>query len=515
MNGDIEIAWQFHNGTKHPNGALLNPAHTYDPDQRPFPYKVYKECIRKVPLKLDKSPLGISALEALENTVSSSEQILTLETISRIAFFAGGVTKVIYVPGLGNVEFRAASCTGALYHIEIYFVCGNDVSGLKAGVYHFDPNKMNFEMLREGDFMGVVAASTQDKEISHAAAVMLFTDVFTRNSVKYQAREYRHGFWDSGTIIANALAMCNAHRIQAKLILGYIDDRINFLLGLDSKKEVSLALVALGHSERPVTPTTEMSSLDLNIDQLSNYGYDDPAILRIHSNSCLHSIEEIQGWLEDSSKAKSTSEKIQSQRISLAPPSSKDSFLRSIESVIIRRGSVRRFKREPISFQQLSLILYYSASRLHADFVDAYGKSLVDVYVVANAVDGIRNGSYFYRHKDDEKTLEPLKYGEFRSEVGHLGLDQRLAYDCSASVFIMCDLDAVFATFGNRGYRAAMLEAGIMGGRIYLASHALGIGATGLTFYDDETADFFMPHSEKKSMMLLLAVGKRAKHKLI
>ena len=37
-----------------------------------------------------------------------------------------------------------------------------------------------------------------------------FLDVFARNAVKYQAREYRHAFWDSGTMIAHTLAMAAA-----------------------------------------------------------------------------------------------------------------------------------------------------------------------------------------------------------------------------------------------------------------------------------------------------------------
>ena len=61
--------------------------------------------------------------------------------------------------------------------------------------------------------------------------------------------------------------------------------------------------------------------------------------------------------------------------------------------------------------------------------------------------------------------------------------------------------------FGNRGYRAAQLEGGITGGRLYLAAYALGFGATGLTFFDDEVTDFFSPHAAGKSVMFLTALG--------
>jgi hypothetical protein len=40
-----------------------------------------------------------------------------------------------------------------------------------------------------------------------------------------------------------------------------------------------------------------------------------------------------------------------------------------------------------------------------------------------------------------------------------------------------------------------------------LAAYALGRGATGLTFYDDDTTKFFSPHAVGKSPILMAAVG--------
>ena len=48
-----------------------------------------------------------------------------------------------------------------------------------------------------------------------------------------------------------------------------------------------------------------------------------------------------------------------------------------------------------------------------------------------------------------------------------------------------------FESLGARGYRAAQLEAGIVAGRLQLAAFALGLGGTGLTFFDDPVSQFF------------------------
>jgi hypothetical protein len=86
-------------------------------------------------------------------------------------------------------------------------------------------------------------------------------------------------------------------------------------------------------------------------------------------------------------------------------------------------------------------------------------------------------------------------------------LEQELPADAAVDIFFMTDLNHVLARFGNRGYRAAQLEAGILGGRMYLSSYAQRLGASGLTFYDDDVTSFFSPHARGKSAIFLVAIG--------
>ena len=111
----------------------------------------------------------------------------------------------------------------------------------------------------------------------------------------------------------------------------------------------------------------------------------------------------------------------------------------------------------------------------------------------------------------ESRCLELLKEGDFRREAGHLGLGQEIPADCSVDVFFLVDLDRILARFGNRGYRAAQLEASVVAGKLYLAAYAQGLGASGLTFFDDDVTDFFSPHASGKSVMFLLALGKSAR----
>ena len=65
---------------------------------------------------------------------------------------AVGITKRRRHPG-GEMLFRGAPCTGALYHIEVYVVCA-DLKDLPAGVYQFQPKDSSLCLLRAGPTPG-------------------------------------------------------------------------------------------------------------------------------------------------------------------------------------------------------------------------------------------------------------------------------------------------------------------------------------------------------------------------
>jgi SagB-type dehydrogenase family enzyme len=180
--------------------------------------------------------------------------------------------------------------------------------------------------------------------------------------------------------------------------------------------------------------------------------------------------------------------------------------------VIRRRGSSRQFVREPLTLAQLSTILNRAARGIPVDFLEPEGTGLNDLYLLLNAVETLPSGAYVFHR--DRQALELLREGAFRDEAGDLGLEQALPADASVDVFFLADLRPILARFGNRGYRVAQLEAGIIGGRLYLAAYALGLGATGLTFYDDDVTDFFSPHASDKSVMFLVALGHPAKRRI-
>jgi len=81
----------------------------------------------------------------------------------------------------------------------------------------------------------------------------------------------------------------------------------------------------------------------------------------------------------------------------------------------------------------------------------------------------------------------------------------------ATTIFSLANIATILGAYGNRGYRIANLEAGLIGGRLYLTAYAQRFGATGLTFYDREVVSFFSPHAAGKDALFVTALGRSIK----
>src|SRR5262245_39991632 len=523
-NRDLARTWTYHNATKHSQWSIRASPHYLDWSNQPLPLKIYTT-IEAIPLPRDAEQTGIAALSAIAaSSAADTERIPGLEELARILYFSAGITKKKIYAG-GEIYFRAASCTGALYEFELYLVC-SDLPQLKAGVYHFGPGDFALRLLRVGDHRGVlVHATAGEPTIVHAPAIIVCAGTYWRNAWKYRTRTYRHFGWDNGTILSNMLAMSAALRMPAKIVLGFVDFEVKALLDLDTSREVAFSLVGLGRlsGETPAA-ARELPKLNLPTVPLSRSEVDYPELRDIHEASSLRNREEVSEWrtaLSHWERAREAPARAERKRDSAQPQekgeASKEVEGRrvrvsgvsggstdTIEQVILRRGSSRKFERQSITLDQLLTILTTSTQPIWP------GLSLLNtLYLIVNAVDGLAPGAYYYHVATSD--LELLKEGNFRNEASYLGLQQDLPGHAAADVFFLASLDPILNTFGNRGYRAAQLEAGILGGKMYLAAYALHLGATGLTFFDDDVTEFFSPHAAGKSAIFLMALGKGRK----
>src|SRR5271167_1295501 len=426
-NRDIQAAWKYHDDTKHSSWSIRNNPHFLDWANRPLPFKIYPK-IESFPLPRDMSQTGVAALSAISEPVprSPADPMPDLQDLARTLYFSAGITKQRAYPG-GEIYFRAAACTGALYEIELYVVTG-DLPGLDAGVYHFNPADVALRLLRNGDFRGNLAQATaMEPAVARAPATIICTGTYWRNAWKYQARTYRHFGWDSGTLLANMLAVSAASGLAAEIVLGFVDAEVNHLLDLDERREVSLCLVPIGRTAENSLPSPrETPVLGLETIPLSQREVEYPAMFEMHNASSLESEDEVAQWRGKQLFSPSFAQVGEAVRLQPLPRSEQPKD--TIEQVILRRGSTRAFdKAASITLAQLSTILDCATQGLSADFLEPPGSQLNDLYLIVHSVQTLEAGSYFFHRR--RNALELLKEGDFRVEAYHLGLEQQLPAD--------------------------------------------------------------------------------------
>ena len=197
-------------------------------------------------------------------------------------------------------------------------------------------------------------------------------------------RSYRYCFWDNGTIVANLLAAATAAGLPARVLMGFVDAQVNHLLGLDGHREASTCLAPLGQpvdllsleetdQVPPLSAEIELSSrgdrLPGDCSPAHRLGPDHPGggrgVARVLTPKPAPSA---------------------GPRYPLRPLEPALAAPRALGDVIRQRGSTRRFAREPMSFSQLSALLAHATTGVPADFLGPGGTSLLDIYLISNAV---------------------------------------------------------------------------------------------------------------------------------
>ena len=487
---DVRTILAYHEATDHSVASVRSGAHALDFTNRPRPWKLYEADLPEEPLPVELTRTGASVDGALfdESSASASEP-LTFSKLASVLQLSAGITKQLRVGG-GYMYFRAAACTGALYHIDLYAIVGA-IEGLPSGVYHYGVHDNALRRLRDGDQRAIALQAAGLDGSPPPAGVIVFTSTFWRNSWKYASRAYRHAFWDSGTILANALAASNANGLSASVHTRFIDATLNHLIGVDGTTEATVALLTLGAGQ-PTMATPFPAELTLPTLPLSRKPVDFPWIGEAHAATSMRSLE-------------TPSSVDQTVRTSAAavPLPSPAPMAATIEEVILKRGSSRRFARRPIALADLASILRAAAS---PTVLDGHADHLNDTFVVANDVEGLAPGVYRLSPQERGLELELVEARTSRSLAEHLALDQPLGGDAAANLYFVADLPGVLDAAGSRGYRTAHLDASIRAGRVYLAAYGLGLGASGLTFYDREVLDALHEPSAS-AVTFLVAVG--------
>jgi SagB-type dehydrogenase family enzyme len=185
----------------------------------------------------------------------------------------------------------------------------------------------------------------------------------------------------------------------------------------------------------------------------------------------------------------------------------------SLDHVLRRRQSVRRFTRQPVDLEQLSYLLWASTGIQRTEggheFRTAPSAGAlypIETYVAANNVDGLAEGVYHYAIRGH--LLEQIRGGDYSRAVAEAALGQSV---CAEAALVLI-WTAIFRRskwkYGERAYRYIYLDAGHMAQNLALAAVSLGLGSCQVgALYDDELNRIVEVDGTSESVIYTSAVG--------
>lgn len=416
----------------------------------------------------------------------------TLEDLARALLLACAPTAMSRG---GEHVFRSIPSAGALYPTEIY-AAASAVQGLEDGVYHYSPLEYRLHRLRPHN---PFPASPE------ATVHFFFSAVYFRSAWKYRARSYRYHLLDTGHAVeAMALAL-NALGCPWVLRLNFDDEAMNRLLGLDPEREVALAWMpsALEHASQPLPRLTPLADTVLRASRMSEREVEYAEVRKIHQNGRTPVTSK-----EDRGPASMVRELRTEpgdwKPVASTPPWPSDS---PYTTVVAERRSSRNFTGEPVStgaFDALTASL--CAAGNEPDSRERRPPwAAVGIGLLVRRVEGTPPG--FYLLDPDTERIGLVRDGRFIAPMSRICLDQAWLAGAAIHVLFLADLDVIDRAWGARGYRYAMLAAGRLGHRVYLASTALDLGCCGIgAFYDHEAKELLGLVGASR-LLYLVAVG--------
>jgi SagB-type dehydrogenase family enzyme len=185
-------------------------------------------------LSLEETLLGRRSIRQF------STGALSIGDLSQLLWSAQGITN--------EMGFRTAPSAGATFPLEI-FIMANQVSGLRKGIYHYNPFDNTLELIHEKDVSSDVARVSYSQSMIHeAGAVIVFGAVFERTTQRYDERGIRYVYNEIGHASQNVHLQAVSLGLGTVVVGAFRDEEVEQILGLDPQIRV-LYMMPVGHIE--------------------------------------------------------------------------------------------------------------------------------------------------------------------------------------------------------------------------------------------------------------------------
>jgi nitroreductase len=323
------------------------------------------------------------------------------------------------------------------------------------------------------------------------------TAIFFRSAWKYRARAYRYHLLDTGHVAENLTLALKAMGLPFAVSYDFDDDSVNRLLGLKDQKEVALVIIDVpGDKEifrKYNGPLPALSEPVRQASRVSAKETDYPAIREIHKAGMPVIRSEIRAaMIHELGITPET----------WTPTGTPGSWPEVIDypDAVFRRRSRRNFVQKALSKQAMDALL----RGLCQSDRSPHEQSVAGGFLVEQSED-MKPGLYLL---DRENEAWALAFsGQLMAKITSICLDQEWLKNAGVHFLFLANLEVLEKTWGARGYRYAMLAAGRLGQRLYVAAEAMGMGCCGIgALYDGEAMEM-LGLNRSSRLLYLVAVG--------
>ena len=193
----------------------------------------------------------------------------------------------------------------------------------------------------------------------------------------------------------------------------------------------------------------------------------------------------------------------------------------SLEETILRRRSVRRYRREPLHLSQLSQILWsaqgITGTRGFRAAPSAGATYPLEIFVVVGkqgviageakqAPEELQAGIYHY--EADSHSLSLHKPADLRPDLARATLDQEFIIEAPVDIVICALYHRTSYRYGRRGERYVHIEVGHVGENIHLQAAALGLATVEVGAFHDEDVRKVLGVEEQIKPLYIMPLGK-------
>ena len=181
----------------------------------------------------------------------------------------------------------------------------------------------------------------------------------------------------------------------------------------------------------------------------------------------------------------------------------------SLEQAIFQRRSIRNYKDEALSLEDVSQILW-SAQGKTSDWggrtVPSAGASYpLEIYLVVGNVTGLDVGIYHYLW--DKNELEKILDKDVRADFASAAWRQECIRKAAISIVIAADYNRTTKQYGKSGIRYVDNEIGHCGQNIYLQCEALGLGTVAIGAFQEDRITQILKIKEEP--IYIMPIGKQ------